>query len=301
LKDRGNIFDIQRFSLHDGPGIRTLVFLKGCNLCCTWCANPESQRFVPDLFFDPTRCIGCLNCLKICKNNAVSIENGRITYSRHRCVDCGKCAVECYAEARIVKGRTVEIDEVLEEILKDEPFYAESGGGVTLGGGEPLDQPVFAAGLLRACKEKDLHTAMETAGSIPWKNLSMTIPHTDLFLFDIKHTNPEKLASYARADSDLIGSNLKALSGCGKKIVVRTPVVPGFNDTIGEIDDIARFAKNLNLEEIHLLPYHRYGQGKYGLMGRTYPFDGPESVSDERMEILKQTALKNGLRVQIGG
>jgi len=301
LKDKGIIFDIQRFSVHDGPGIRTLVFLKGCNLRCKWCSNPESQRFVPEVLFDPTRCIGCFNCLEICENNAVRNENGRVIYIRDRCVDCGKCVVECYAEARIVKGRALEIDEVVEEILKDEPFYAESGGGVTLSGGEPLDQPLFAAGLLRACKEKGLHTAVETAGNISWKNLSMAIPYTDLFLFDMKHMNAEKLKACARADSALICSNLSALAEHEKKIVVRTPVIPGFNDTTGEIGDIARFAKKLNLTEIHLLPYHRYGQGKYGLMGHTYPFDGPEKISDERMEILKQAALKTGLRVQIGG
>jgi pyruvate formate lyase activating enzyme len=301
LKDWGIIFDIQRFSVHDGPGIRTLVFLKGCHLRCQWCSNPESQRFVPEVLFDPSRCIGCLNCLDVCENNAVQNDNGRLIYIRDRCVDCGKCAQECYAEARTVKGRALGIDAVIQEILKDEPFYAESGGGVTLSGGEPLDQPVFTAGLLRACKEKGLHTAIETAGHIPWENLSMALPYTDLFLFDMKHMNAEKLNAYARADSALICSNLSALAEHEKKIIVRTPVIPGFNDTAGEIGEIARYVKALDLTEIHLLPYHRYGQGKYGLTGRAYPFEGTEKISEERMEILKQTALETGLRVQIGG
>jgi len=301
LKEEGIIFDIQRFSVHDGPGIRTLVFLKGCSLRCQWCANPESQRFVPEILFDPGRCIGCGRCVEVCQNNAVQRVNGRIHYLREHCIDCGSCAETCYAEARIVKGRLYRVDEAVQEILKDEPFYAESGGGVTLSGGEPLDQPDFSETLLRACKEKGLHTAVETAGNVSWKNILQVMPFTDLFLYDIKHMDAEKLRTFTRADAARIGSNLKALSRQGTTIIVRTPVIPGFNDTPEEIGEIARFVQTLNLSEVHLLPYHRYGQGKYRLLGRVYPFAGPEAVSEEKIAVLKETAQKEGLSVQIGG
>ncbi len=193
------------------------------------------------------------------------------------------------------------IDETVAEILKDEPFYTESGGGVTLSGGEPLEQPDFSEKLLKACKGKGLQTAVETAGNVPWKNIARVIPHTDLFLFDIKHTNAEKLRAHTGADAALIASNINALSQQGATIIVRTPVIPGFNDTPEEIGGIARFIKTLNLGEIHLLPYHRYGKGKYRLLGREYPFTGSENVNDQRMAALKKTALQEGLSVQIGG
>jgi pyruvate formate lyase activating enzyme len=195
----------------------------------------------------------------------------------------------------------MEVDEVLDEVLKDEAFYIQSGGGMTLSGGEPLEQSDFSAALLSACKEKAVHTAVETAGNVCWEDIERVMPHTDLFLFDVKHIDPEVLLVRTRADASLILSNLKNLAGAGGKIIVRIPVIPGFNDTPDVIDKICRFARDLGLSEVHLLPYHRYGQGKYRLLGRSLPFNGPGNVTGEGMNLLRDAAAKEGLRVRIGG
>ncbi len=301
MKDRGIVFDIQRFSIHDGPGIRTLVFLKGCSLRCEWCSNPESQRFGVEIFFDPSRCIGCGNCAAICVHQAVQKNGDRLIYTRQRCVGCGQCATQCYAEARVLKGREMPAAEVVQEVLKDEAFYSESGGGVTLSGGEPLEQADFAKAILQACKDHGLHTAIETAGCVPWTSFEKVIAHTDLFLYDLKHLEAETLRASTRADTHQIRSNLEKLATHKTAIIVRIPVVPGFNDSIETIGEMARLAKGLRIQEIHLLPYHRYGQGKYRLLERVYPFKGPDKVPQAQLERLQQVIEDEGLRVRIGG
>jgi pyruvate formate lyase activating enzyme len=193
------------------------------------------------------------------------------------------------------------VEAVVKEVLKDEPFYSESGGGVTLSGGEPLDQPDFAASILMACKKLALHTAIETAGHVPWSSFEKIIPFTDLFLFDVKHTDSEKMRLHTRADTNRIIDNLEKLMPEAKQVIVRVPVIPEFNDTSEEIQMIARFAKGLDIRELHLLPYHRYGQGKYRLMSRKYGFNGPVRVEEDRIQTLKETAALEGLTVQVGG
>jgi pyruvate formate lyase activating enzyme len=301
LTTTGTIFDIQRFSVHDGPGIRTLVFLKGCSLRCEWCSNPESQQFTPEVLFDPARCIACENCLTLCSHEALHKDGEQLLFEKEKCVSCGECVEKCYAEARVLKGRKMTVEEVVEEVLKDEPFYSDSGGGVTLSGGEPLDQPDFAASILKACKKLALHTAVETAGHVPWSGFEKIIPFTDLFLFDVKHIDSEKMRLYTRADTNKIIKNLEKLTPQAKQVIVRIPVIPEFNDTPEEIQMIARFAKGLDIRELHLLPYHRYGQGKYRLMSRKYGFKGPVRVEEERIEALKEAAALEGLTVQVGG
>jgi pyruvate formate lyase activating enzyme len=301
FKRNGTVFDIQRFSVHDGPGIRTLVFLKGCSLKCEWCANPESQAFTPELLFDPARCIACENCLILCTHGAVYKQGERILFEKERCIGCGACTEKCYAEARVLKGRKMTVEAVVAEVLKDEAFYSDSGGGVTLSGGEPLDQPGFSEGILRACKSLALHTAVETAGHVPWSSFERIIPFTDLFLFDIKHTDPNKLKEFTKGDAARILQNLKKLVTRAKQIIVRTPVIPGFNDSPEEIQKIARLVKSLGIKELHMLPYHRYGQSKYRLMGRKYVFQGPQQVEADRMLALQDTASREGLKVRVGG
>jgi len=301
LNKAGTVFDIQRFSVHDGPGIRTLVFLKGCSLKCEWCANPESQAAAPELLFDPAGCILCENCLTMCTHGAVHKHGKRIVFEKERCIGCGACAEKCYAEARVLKGRHMTVEAVVAEVLKDEAFYAASGGGVTLSGGEPLEQPGFAKGILEACKNLALHTAVETAGHVAWSGFERIIPFTDLFLFDIKHTDAAKLKEFTKGDAARILQNLEKLVTRAKQIIVRTPVIPGFNDAPEEIQKIARLVKSLGIRELHLLPYHRYGQSKYRLMGRKYIFQGPQQVEADRMLALQDTASREGLKVQVGG
>lgn len=301
MSTEGTVFDIQRFSVHDGPGIRTLVFLKGCSLKCEWCANPESQAPAPELLFDPARCIVCGNCLILCTHGAVHKQGERIVFEKERCVGCGACAEKCYAEARVLKGRKMTVDAVVAEVLKDEAFYAASGGGVTLSGGEPLEQPGFSKCILKACKNLALHTAVETAGHVSWSGFEGIIPFTDLFLFDVKHTDPAKLKEFTKGDAPRILRNLEKLVMRAKQIIARTPVIPGFNDSPEEIQKIARLVKRLGITELHMLPYHRYGQNKYRLMGCTYIFQGPRQVEAERVLALQDTASREGLKVKVGG
>ena len=300
-RNEGTVFDIQRFSVHDGPGIRTLVFLKGCSLECDWCANPESQAVTPELLFDPARCILCENCLILCTHGALHKEGERILFEKERCIGCGACAEKCYAEARVLKGRRMTVEAVVAEVLKDEAFYTASEGGVTLSGGEPLDQPGFARGILEACKNSALHTAVETAGHVAWSSFEKIIPFTDLFLFDIKHTDPVQLKKFTKGDAARILQNIKKLVKSAKQIIVRTPVIPGFNDSPAEIQKIARLVNSLGIKELHLLPYHRYGQNKYRLMGRKYVFAGRQQIETERMLALQDAASREGLKLQVGG
>jgi len=186
----GIVFDLQRFSLHDGPGIRSLLFLKGCPLRCPWCCNPESQAFAPELLVDRSACLGCRRCLADCPSGAAALTPEGPGVDRRRCRACGGCAERCPSGARCLAGRPITVAEALAELLRDLPFFRNSGGGVTLGGGEPLAQPGFAEALLRACRARGLHTAVETCGHVPWEALDRIRPWTDLILYDVKHADP---------------------------------------------------------------------------------------------------------------
>jgi pyruvate formate lyase activating enzyme len=297
----GVIFDIQRFSVHDGPGIRTLVFFKGCPLACLWCSNPESQRFGAEVLFDAERCVACGGCAEVCPRLAIRREGDRVRYERETCVACGRCVDVCYAEARTLAGRQVTVDEVVAEVCKDAPFFARSGGGVTLGGGEPLAQAEFALGILKACRAQDIPTAIETCGHVPWPAIEAILPWTGLFLFDLKHLDVLKHRSHTGGDVNLILSNLQQLAASGARVTVRVPVVPDFNDTPEDIRSIADRVVSLGIRELHLLPYHRLGQNKYRLLGRQCDFAGSTKVQDDTMETLRAGAAGAGLSVRIGG
>lgn len=297
----GVIFDIQRFSVHDGPGIRTLVFFKGCPLACLWCSNPESQRFGAEVLFDAERCVACGGCAEVCPHRAIRRGGDRIQYERETCVACGRCVDVCYAEARTLAGRQVTVDEAVAEVCKDAPFFARSGGGVTLGGGEPLAQAKFALGILKECRAQDIHTAIETCGHVPWPAIEAILPWTGLFLFDLKHLDVLKHRSHTGGDVNLILSNLQQLAASGARVTVRVPVVPDFNDTPEDIRSIADRVVSLGIRELHLLPYHRLGQNKYRLLGRPCDFAGNTKVQDDTMETLRAGAAGAGLSVRIGG
>ncbi|MBR2904023.1 MAG: glycyl-radical enzyme activating protein [Clostridia bacterium] len=254
----GRIFNIQRFSIHDGPGIRTIVFFKGCYMRCAWCCNPESQRFEIETM----------------------VENGNDK----------------------VVGRDVTVEEIMPEILADKPFYRRSGGGVTLSGGEILCQPEFAAELLKACKAAGLHTAVESTAIASFDKIEMILPYLDLYLMDVKHMDSEKHKEYTGQPNERILENAKKIAKSGVELIIRTPVVPTFNDTAEDIRAISKFAASLEgVKEYHLLPYHRLGQDKYAGLDRNYALKEIEPPTREKMEFLLSVAEESGLKCQIGG
>ena len=255
---KGRIFNIQRFSIHDGPGIRTIVFFKGCAMRCAWCCNPESQSFEIETL----------------------VEKGKPK----------------------TVGRDVTADDIMPEILNDLPYYKRSGGGVTLSGGEVLCQADFAAELLRRCHGHGLHTAIESAASLPFENIEKLLPHLDLFLMDIKHMDPEKHKEFTGRDNSLILENARRVAKSGVELIIRTPVIPLFNDTAEQILAISRFAASLDgVREHHLLPYHRLGSDKYSGLGRSYSLSEILPPSPEKMKYLLSAAESSGLKCQIGG
>lgn len=259
----GRLFDIQRFSVHDGPGIRTTVFMKGCPLRCLWCHNPESLNPADELSFLPDKCIGCGWCFEACPNQAHSMVDDRHVLDRTRCKVCGKCAEKCYAGALEIVGRTATVEEVLAEVLRDKPFYETSGGGMTLSGGEPLMQIDFAAALLAAAKQEHLHTAVETCGQAAWQCFERIIGDVDLFLYDIKETDPARHKEYTGAGPERIFENLRRLHATGASILMRLPTVPGLNDRQEHFRRVAELAASLpRLLGVEIMPYHRLGLSK---------------------------------------
>jgi pyruvate formate lyase activating enzyme len=299
----GTVFNIQRHAVHDGPGIRTLIFLKGCPLSCTWCSNPESQAYGPEVLFDQEECVGCGDCVAVCPTGALEqTEDGRIVYRRELCVGCGKCAGECLYDARSLAGRLYTTEELLEEIRKDEAFYLTSGGGVTFSGGEPLAQPGFLGETLLACRETGIHTAIETTGSAAPERLEKIIPLVDLFLYDIKQLDSEKHRDMTSVSNGLILENLRRVVDSGASVWIRIPVVPGFNDSVEAITPILDHARQLGVSRVHLLPYHAYGSNKYRLLDRPYEMPGTRGVDmKQRVETLLTSLDCRELTVHIGG
>ena len=299
----GWIFNIQRFSIHDGPGIRTTVFLKGCPLRCLWCDNPESQSMERQMVFWDERCIRCNACMAVCPQSAiVADEAGRKQVSPERCDLCARCLEECYAGALERIGRLMTVDEVLSLVEEDRPFYEQSGGGVTLSGGEPMTQPGFSQSLLRGCHERGIHTAIETCGHASWKVCQTLLTHLDLILYDLKEVDPAKHRRYTGVSNELILDNLRRLARTGKPIVVRRPVIPGYNDDEESIHALARFVRELDtVPEINLLPYHRFSRGKYERLGWEYPMGDEPSLSEEDITGLRDILVAYGLKAKIGG
>ena len=303
---RGLVFNIQRHSLHDGPGIRTILFLKGCPLSCRWCSNPESHAFERELSFEAAKCIGCAACLGACPAGAVAKAGLGLSFNRAACAACGTCAETCYAEARTMEGREMSAEEAVAEVCKDEPFFRRSGGGLTVGGGEPLCQPDFAAAVLAGVRSRGLSTAVETSGHVPWESFAGVLPVTEYFLFDIKHTDAEKHKRFTGADTCLIQENLGKLTSVHPCVIARTPVVPGFNSSAEELLGIADVAVSHGIAEINFLPYHGYGSGKYGLLGKTYPMKSLMPLPGTQeiialLESVKPDIQARGLKVKIGG
>jgi len=303
LTESAVIFDLQKFSVHDGPGIRTLVFFKGCPLRCAWCSNPESQSERPELVFFAHDCIGCLNCVEACEHGGCQVdENGRLRFEHSLCTDCGACVSTCYAGARVMLGRTATVEEVLGEVRKDLVFYRNSGGGVTLGGGEPAVWSRFAAQLLRALKASGIHTAIETCGYAPYADIERLLPELDLIMYDIKHMDAAKHERYTGNSNQTILANLERLAAEDVEIVVRIPVIPGVNDDADNVGRTVEFvAAHRIAEMIELLPYHRFAQDKYVRLGREYAFTGLLPPDEGHMEELASLVRSRGLACRIGG
>ena len=272
----GRIFDIQRFSVHDGPGIRTTVFMKGCPLRCKWCHNPEGLSPDPQLQFFEEKCIGCNECK-----------------SRTHPSDAERCP----AGALSVCGRTVDEYEILTEIKKDRIFYAREGG-VTFSGGECLLQADFVTSALRLAKEIGIHTAIDTSGCVRWEDIQKTLEYCDLYLYDVKCMDGNLHKEYTGVDNALILDNLKKLSSAGKSIWIRIPVIPDFNDNVSEIERIAELVASLSsVEQVTLMPYHTLGASKYKTLGMDYPYDESKRISNESLLEFRRIFLNKGLTV----
>jgi pyruvate formate lyase activating enzyme len=298
----GTVFDIRRFSVHDGPGLRTTVFFKGCPLRCYWCHNPESQHHRRELMYWPERCIQCEACVTACPNGAITWQDGQPVTDAALCDLSGACTQACYAEARQVAGRIMSVAEVMAEVKRDISFYETSGGGVTFSGGEPLLQPRFLLGLLEACRDADIHTALDTSGFATWETVDRVRSLVDLFLYDIKLMDPVRHRKYTLVFNPRILDNLRHLAQLGHKVIVRVPIIPGINDDERNLHQTAAFAMGLGgLGRVDLLPYHSAAAGKYERLHRKYRLPRIKSPTDERMGEIAQLFEGYGLRVQIGG
>lgn len=272
----GIVFDIDHFAVHDGPGIRTSVFLKGCPLFCRWCHSPESQRPDPELLFAPSRCGDCLLCTAVCPLGLHQEDAGRHIFTdRQRCALCGRCAAICPAGAVFVSGREMSSREVADEALEDAAFYRNSGGGVTLSGGEVLYQPAFAQEILRFVKQEGVHTIVETAGEGGQRELLAMAPYVDVFYYDMKLADPVALLQYTGGDLAGILGNLEALRLVTDGIVLRVPLIPSVTDTPENVGAIVEIARRLEIDTVHLLPYNRSAAAKYEWCGTQFPMEEP--------------------------
>lgn len=270
---KATIFDIERNSFVDGPGIRTTVFFKGCNLRCAWCHNPESQSHYRQMLFYKDKCIGCGKCAEVCHHNLKA------------CDFCGKCELFCPQDARKICGKEYTVDEVFDEVKKDKLFYNNSNGGVTFSGGECMLQIDFLVEILKKCKQEGIHTAVDTAGNVPWKSFEKILPYTDLFLYDVKAFDEEMHKEFVGVSNKLILNNLSWLFENGANVWIRIPIIPGINDTVCEMENIKDFLAPYNPQKIELLPYHRMGEHKYNALEMQFMgFDVPSNINMDKLK-----------------
>lgn len=298
---RGIIFNIQKFSVHDGEGIRTLVFFKGCPLRCRWCSNPESQNPHPEKAYNPTRCLGserCGRCVTACTHGAIRVENSLLINDLSRCVQCLECTQICPSGAQTLYGEEMTVEQILKIVERDSAFYARSGGGLTLSGGEALMQAEFACALLQEAQKRHVNTAIETSGFTTYENIKTAAQNLDALMFDIKCISKEKHKRFTGVDNDLILNNF--LKICRDfphlPITARTPVIPGFNDSEDDIRSIIDFIPRQQNVRYELLPYHRMGQPKYAYLGREYPLSDVK-LDEKKMkfllEMVKESSINN--------
>ena len=287
MNPTGMVFDIQRSSVHDGPGIRTTVFLKGCNLRCFWCHNPESWRAGQDLMFYPQKCIACGKCFDICPLGCHSLNDGTHTIAREKCTLCGLCSKKCYAGALALSGKERGVEDVMASVRADAAFYRNSGGGMTVSGGEPLLQPEFTRALLKAAKEENIHTALDTAGHVEFAIFERVMPWVDLLLFDCKCMDSATHKRATGAGNERILENLHQLGQGDVPMWVRVPVIPGVNDTEQNMLALRDFLAGLPaVKRVELLAYHNLGAGKHANLGGEYAYKEIKAPPKERLEEL---------------
>jgi pyruvate formate lyase activating enzyme len=299
---QGLIFDIRKYSIHDGPGIRTTVFFKGCPLRCLWCHNPEGQSFTPELMVRPGRCLkDCSECLLACEPTALAKIADIPVLDKNKCTACGKCAEVCPTLAVEIVGRRMDVPEIMFDIDKDRIFMDESGGGVTFSGGEPLAQPDFLAALLAQCRKKEIHTTVDTCGFAPGEAWDKIVDNVDLFLYDLKLMDAEKHKKYTGESSAAILDNLKRLAQKEKRIIIRLPIVRGINDDENNLSRLAEFLRSLKvISQISLLPFHKMAKDKYKSLQRQNLSEEFAAPSAERLEKIKKDLTSFGFSVQLG-
>ena len=300
MSETGIVFDIQRFSVHDGPGIRTTVFIKGCSLSCAWCSNPESQSQKPQLIVRDIKCQGCGTCVKVCPQKAIAINgSGMRKINWELCNGCLDCVASCIYQSLNIAGKSVNVQDVVSEALKDKTFYARSVGGVTISGGEPLGQHGFVTSLCRNLKEEGLHVALDTSGYVASEKLMALLPYLDLVLYDIKHLDIDLHKQYTGVANDVILSNLRSIAG-RVKIWLRIPLIAGFNDSPDHIDRVIVLAREVTAEKISFLPYHEGGKSKCDQIGKTYPMPDAKAPDKEHMALLQSKITEAGLKCGTG-
>ena len=290
------ISNIEKFATHDGPGIRTTVFLKGCFLHCPWCANPETWKSEPVLMHDAKKCVECKTCMHVCER-AISFP---FQWDMDKCIYCKKCENYCLQDAISFAGKDMEINEVIKEVLKDKDYFDQSNGGITISGGEPFMQLDAFLELIKQCKNNGLHVAVETTGNYCLDTLKEALPYIDLFLMDLKHLDAQKLKDITGGNLDLILNNFKYLAQhCPNKVIVRMPVIPRFNDDICE--DVIRFCANLKLSEVNLLPFHTMGKSKWNQLNKEFMYDKDKMMDRNDLTPYIDVGKQLGVYVKIGG
>ncbi len=296
---QATVFEIERFALNDGPGIRTVVFFKGCPLRCPWCSNPESQRAEPELFYRQRRCLGCQACVEACDRGALAYGDS-VLIDRERCDACGRCTQACNSGALSMAGRELSVREIFLEVRRDEAFYRNSGGGVTFSGGEPAAQPRALRELAELCHGAGLHTCIETCGEFPWEAVRETLPALDLFLFDIKLVDPGRHEELTGSGNARLLGNFRRLLEAGKAVTVRLPLLPGINDGRTDLEALADFlaeaAPGIRLD---VLPYHRLGNAKYAGLGRQYRLEQLAPPPAQRAQEVKDYLAGRGFAARI--
>ena len=298
---KATIFNIQKFSIHDGPGIRTTVFFKGCPLKCKWCHNPESQSFKKQMLYDKDKCTLCGKCVEVCPQKAITIENNVLITDMNKCNFCGECVIYCIAGARQIAGKEYSVDEVFNEVMKDRVFYKHSKGGVTVSGGEPLMQVDFVEELLKKLKAENIHTAVDTCGAVNFENLKRVAPYTDVFLYDLKLLDDEKHKYFTGVSNQLILDNLKKLSQIHSNINLRMPIIEGVNAEEEYIEKVLETIENLNIKKVNLLPYHDIAKHKYKKLNMDYEYEKMKKPTDEKMKHFKEMFESKNYKVKIGG